>query len=97
MDCEDIKQSIKKLNELVSYAESVKNVISDIIWKFIVPYFKNLTFAIENKNIVSTNNKIENMFQKIFPKEIKKRMKTIKGVLTRFSLKQNYWDAHNKV
>lgn len=97
LDCKDIKQSIKKLNELVSYAESVKNVISDIIWKFIVPYFKNLTFAIENKNIVSTNNKIENMFQKIFPKEIKKRMKTIKGVLTRFSLKQNYWDAHNKV
>ena len=43
--------------------------------KFIIPYFQKLTNHLENKNIPSTNNKIENIFQKIFPKHIKRTMK----------------------
>ena len=46
-----------------------------IIDKFIIPYFQKLTNHLENKNIPSTNNKIENIFQKIFPKHIKRTMK----------------------
>ena len=97
LDCNDNNIAKQKLNKLKKYAKSVKNVISKIIWKFIYPYFKNLTYAFDDKNIESTNNKIENAFQKIFPKEIKKRMKTVKGILTRFNLKLEYWNAHNKV
>ena len=76
----------------------MKNVISRILNEFIKPYFKNLTYAIENRNIAFTSNKIENLFQKVFPKSIKKkRMKTKYGVLNRFEIKLEYWNDNNKV
>jgi len=67
-----------------------------ILWKFIIPYFKKLTNHLENTNIPSTNNKIENIFQKIFPKHIKRTMKIELGLLSRFMLKLNYWNIKNE-
>ena len=38
------------------------------------------TTHLENSNIPSTNNKIENIFQKVFPKHIKRTMKIEQGL-----------------
>ena len=59
------------------------NFIDKILWKFVIPNFNKLIIPIENSIISSTNNKIENIFEKIFPKHIKRRMKIEKRVLTR--------------
>ena len=64
--------------------DSKNNFIHKILWKFTIPYFKKLTYHLENSNIPSTNNKIENIFQKVFPKHIKKTMRTETGLLKRF-------------
>ena len=40
------------------------------MWKFVIPNFNKLIIPIENSIIPSTNNKIENIFQKIFPKHM---------------------------
>ena len=44
---------------------SKNKFIYKILWKFTIPYFKKLTYHLENSNIPSTNNKIENIFQKV--------------------------------
>ena len=59
-----------KLNKYINSNNSRKSIISDILLKSIVLYFKNLTYSIENKNIQPTGNKIENIFQKVFLKPI---------------------------
>lgn len=64
---------------------------------FIIPYFKKLTTPLENKNIPSTNNEIENIFQKVFLKHIKRTIKVELGLLTRFMLKLNYWNIKNEI
>lgn len=38
------------------------------------------------------NNKIENIFQKVFPKHIKRTMKIGLGFLIQFVLKLNHWN-----
>ncbi len=54
------------------------------------------TTHLENTNISSTNNKIENIFQKVFPKHIKRTMKIELGLLSRFMLKLNHWNIKNE-
>ena len=44
----------------------------------------------------STNNKIGNIFQKVFPKHIKRTMKIVQGLLRRFMLKLNHVNIKNK-
>lgn len=87
----------KKLHDmLIDKKYPQNNFTNKILWKFIIPYFKKLTNHLENTNIPSTNNKIENIFQKIFPKHIKRTMKIKQGLLTRFMLKLNYWNIKNE-
>ena len=84
-------------NELINKKIYPKNKFTNkIIWGFIISYFKKLTTHLENKNISPTNNKIENIFQKVFPKHIKRTMKVELGLLTRFMLKLNYWNIKNE-
>ena len=83
-------------NELINKKYPKNKFTNKIIWRFIIPYFKKLTTHLENKNIPSTNNKIENIFQKVFPKHIKRTMKVELGLLTRFMLKLNYWNIKNE-
>ncbi len=71
------------------------NIIYKILWKFVISNFNRLIIRIENSIIPSTNNKIENIYQKIFPKHIKRRMKIEKGHLRRFMIKLNYWNVNN--
>ena len=87
----------KKLRDMLIDKKYPKNKIIDkILWKFTIPYFKKLTTHLENTNIPSTNNKIENIFQKVFPKHIKRTMKIELGLLSRFMLKLNYWNIKNE-
>ena len=75
LDAKDLNEANKLGNELI-IKNYPKNKFTDkLIWKFIIPYYKKLTIHLENTNIPSTNNKIDNIFQKIFPKHIKRTMK----------------------
>ena len=83
-------------NQLLDKKYSKNNFTIKIEDKFIISYFQKLTTLLENTNIPSTNNKIENIFQKIFPKHIKRIMKIEQGLLRRFMLKLNHWNIKNK-
>ena len=86
-----------KLEILKNKIEELPEIIGEIIMDFVSPYLRNLTFCLEDENIESTTNKIENCFQKIFPKHIKRLMKTEKGIVTRIALKISYWNSRNRV
>ena len=51
----------------------------DICEKTIQPYLKNIKKNCEDSKIERTNSQLENMFLKIMPKHIKRKMKTFKG------------------
>ena len=96
LDAENLDVAKKLRNKLINKKYPKNKFIMKILWKFIIPYFKKLTTHLESSNIPSTNNKIENIFQKVFPKHIKKTMKLEQGLLKRFMLKLNYWNINNK-
>lgn len=95
IDAKSIDLAEKEKINLMNENESVPPIIHKIMWDFIIPHFKKLTYHLLDKNIESTNNKIENCFQKNFNKSTKKKYKTEKGILKRFDLKVNIWNADN--
>ena len=95
LDSESVIDAKIVRDKLIDNKYPKNNFIDKILWKFVIPNFNKLIIPIENSIIPSTNNKIENIFQKIFPKHIKRRMKIEKGLLTRFMLKLNYWNVNN--
>ncbi len=96
LDAKDLNTAKELRNELINKKYTKNKFTNKILWKFIIPYFKKLTTHLENTNIPSTNNKIENIFQKVFPKHIKRTMKIEQGLLARFMLKLNYWNLNNE-
>ena len=96
LDAKSLNDANKLRDELINKNYPKNKFTNKLIWKFIIPYFKKLTTHLENKNIPSTNNKIENIFQKVFPKHIKRTMKIEQGLLARFMLKLNYWNLNNE-
>ena len=96
LDAKDLNSAKKLKNELIDKKYPKNKFTNKILWKFIIPYFKKLTTHLENMNIPSTNNKIENIFQKVFPKHIKRTMKIELGLLSRFMLKLNHWNIKNE-
>ena len=95
LDAESVVDAKTVRDKLINKEYPKNKFINKILWKFVIPNFNKLIIPIENSIIPSTNNKIENIFQKIFPKHIKRRMKIEKGLLTRFMLKLNYWNVNN--
>ncbi len=96
LDAETLNDA-KKLRDMLIDKKYSKNKFTDkILWKFIIPYFKKLTTRLENSNIPLTNNKIENIFEKVFSKHIKRTMKIELGLLSRFMLKLNYWNIKHE-
>ena len=95
LDSESVIDAKIVRDKLIDNKYPKNNFIDKILWKFVIPNFNKLIIPIENSIIPSTNNKIENIFQKIFPKHIKRRMKIEKGLLTRFMLKLNNWNVNN--
>ena len=96
LDAKDLNSAKKLKNELIDKKYPKNKFTNKILWKFVIPYFKKLTIHLENTNIPSTNNKIENIFQKVFPKHIKRTMKIELGLLSRFMLKLNHWNIKNE-
>ena len=96
LDADNLETAKTLRNQLMNKKCSKNKFIHKILWKFTIPYFKKLTYHLENSNIPSTNNKIENIFQKVFPKHIKKTMRTEIGLLKRFNLKLEFWNINNK-
>jgi len=52
----------------------------------LMPYFKTFFAYLEDENIERTSNKLENKFQKTFPKSIKRIMKIKKGAMSRINI-----------
>ena len=96
LDAKNLNDAKNLRNQLLDKKYSKNNFTIKIVDKFIIPYFQKLTTYLENTNIPSTNNKIKNIFQKIFPKHIKRTMKIEQGLLRRFMLKLNHWNIKNK-
>ena len=72
-------------------------VIQDIFDNKLAPYFKNLTYFLDDPKIESTSNLVERIFEDLAPKHIKKGYKTLKGFLSRFNLKLKRWDERNAI
>ena len=96
LDSKNLDDAKNLRNDLLTKKYPKNKFTVKIVEKFIIPYFKKLTTHLENTNISSTNNKIENIFQKVFPKHIKRTMKIELGLLSRFMLKLNHWNIKNE-
>ena len=83
LDAKSVVDAKTVRDKLINKEYPKNKFINKILWKFVIPNFNKLIIPIENSIISSTNNKIENIFEKIFPKHIKRRIKIEKRVLTR--------------
>ena len=95
IDVDDLETSNSIKNELIGRSGELPEIIYKILWEFIVPYFKYLTWHLDDDNIESTSNKLENCFLKNFNKTTKKMYKSENGILKRFDLKLNNWNEDN--
>lgn len=91
----DVNDAKRIRDELICKNNLLPEPIYELLWDFIVPYFKNLTLYMENLKVEPTSNKLENLFQKVFGKHFKKRMKSSKGIVSRFALGLREWDFCN--
>lgn len=96
LDAKTLDESKNIRDKLINFKCENNKFIKKLLWNFIIPHFKKLTTHLENQYIPSTNNKIENIFQKVFPKHIKRTMKIENGLLKRFMLKLNHWNIKNE-
>ena len=96
LDAETLDESKNIRDKLINFKCENNKFIKKLLWNFIIPHFKKLTTHLENQYTPSTNNKIENIFQKVFPKHIKRTMKIENGLLKRFMLKLNHWNIKNE-
>ena len=96
LDAETLDESKNIRDKLINFKCENNRFIKKLLWNFIIPHFKKLTTHLENQYIPSTNNEIENIFQKVFPKHIKRTMKIENGLLKRFMLKLNHWNIKNE-
>lgn len=53
----------------------------------LMPYFKTYFSYLLDENIERTSNKLENQFQKTFPKSIKRIMKIKKGAMSQINIR----------
>ena len=95
IDADDLETSKAIKNELINRSDDLPECIHKILWEFIVPYFKHLTWHLGDSNIESTSNKLENCFLKNFNKSTKKMYKSENGILKRFDLKLTNWNDDN--
>jgi transposase-like protein len=94
-DSKSYKPAKNKFNKLLSKIKEFSEVIQSIILDSLMPYFKTFFNFLDDKNIESTSNKIENFFKRTLPKSVKKIMKTKNGVTSRITLRTEMWDRAN--
>lgn len=95
IDADNLETSKAIKNELIDRSDDLPECIHEILWEFIVPYFKHLTWHLKDSNVESTSNKLENCFLKNFNKSTKKLYKSENGILKRFDLKLTNWNDDN--
>ncbi|CEL25125.1 hypothetical protein [Methanobacterium formicicum] len=86
-ESKSFKKARNKLNEILNKINDYSKVIKSIICNSLMPYFKTFFAFLEDENIERTSNKIENAFQKTFPKSVKKLMKIKRGVMSRINIR----------
>ena len=96
LDANSFESAENIKNDMIIINQELPEVIRQILWQFIVPYFKKLTYHLKDRNIESTSNKLENCFLKNFNKATKKLYKSENGILKRFDLKLNEWNDKNR-
>ena len=69
----------KRMLDILNNKKNYYKPIIEICEKTIQPYLKNIKKNCEDSKIERTNSQLENMFLKIMPKHIKRKMKTFKG------------------
>ena len=90
-----IKNARKILEDILNNKKNYYKPIIEIYEKTIQPYLKNIKKNCEDSKIERTSSRLENMFLKIMPKHIKRKMKTFKGAETRTKLTLAFWDLKN--
>ena len=83
-----LKNFNKIIKKILSKINGYSKVIQLIICNSFMPYFKTFFASIEDGNIERTSNKLENKFQKTFPKSIKSIMKIKKGAMSRINIRK---------
>jgi len=86
-DSKSFKKARSKMDEIINQIKDYSKVIQSIILNLFMPYFKTLFTYLEDENIERTSNKLENQFQKTFPKPIKRIMKIKKGAMSRINIR----------
>jgi len=76
------------MNEILNQIKDYSKVIQSIAMNLLMPYFKTFFAYLEDENIERTSNKLENKFQKTFPKSIKRIMKIKKGAMSRINIRK---------
>ena len=71
LDADDFETAKYLKDEIISNNDDLPEVIHEIMWEFIVPNFKRLTYHLNDKNIEHTSNKLENCFLKILINPLK--------------------------
>ena len=71
-DAESLDLAKTLRDNLMKEYSSLPLIIQKIMMNFIIPYFKNLTYYLVDKNVESTSNKLEIVFLKILTNQSKK-------------------------
>jgi len=96
-DSKDFKSARNKFDKILSKVKEFSEVIQSIIIDSFMPYFKTFFVFLDDHNIESTSNKLENFFKRTLPKSVKKIMKTKNGVKSRTTLRTEIWNRTNLI
>ena len=87
----DLKTSNQRLNKLLNDFDRIPRVLQRFIKQKIILDYKRLTTFMENTKIPRTSNTVENYYRQTEPEQIKKKYKTITGILTYLHYKMKNW------
>ena len=87
----NLKTSNQRLKMLLNNFDRIPRVLQRFIKQKIVPDYKRLTNYMENHKIPRTSNTVENYYRQTEPEQIKKKYKTITGILTYLHHKMKNW------
>ena len=96
-EAKDYNEAITKLNKLNADKNLLNPKIREILIKDILPHYNRLLLYLKDKNVERTTSKLENLYQKSFPKHIKRIMKTPTGIMKIIQLFMEIWDENNKI
>lgn len=83
------------MNEILNQIRDYSKIIQSITMDLLRPYFKTFFAYLLDENIERTSNKLENKFQKTFPKSIKRIMKIKKGAMSRINIRKEILNQKN--